>query len=165
MFAAAHIPARTVVDVCPVLVLDPCENEQHIQTTVLHHYTYTWPTPGHSRLSTDSPPWTVWPRTQAIVLGLGSLFNHSSHPRRHNTGWTRNIAAETVTYVTLRDVDAGEELCISYGSRLTFDNVEEGLSDDEAAGDELPDTWSILNTAAGLLDDDNQNDAPSAGRS
>lgn len=42
-----------------------------------------------------------------------------------NIGWIRNIAAETITYTTLRDIESGEELCISYGARLTFKDVEE----------------------------------------
>ena len=60
--------------------------------------------------------------TQAVVLGLGSMFNHST--LHQNTGWERNLENQTVVYTTLRDVKAGEELCISYGSRLTFRDVE-----------------------------------------
>lgn len=39
VFASQDIPARSVLEVCPVLVLDPSENENHIKKTELYHYT------------------------------------------------------------------------------------------------------------------------------
>jgi len=41
-------------------------------------------------------------------------------------GWLRDVEREVVIYKTLRDVKAGEELCISYGAPeyLTFVDVE-----------------------------------------
>lgn len=59
---------------------------------------------------------------QAIVLGLGSMFNHSAI--RQNIGWLRNLEARVIVYSTLRDIEQGEELLISYGSCLTFEDVE-----------------------------------------
>lgn len=56
--------------------------------------------------------------TQAVILGLGSLFNHSKY--RQNVGWTRDLENQLVTYKAIRDIKKGEELCISYGDRLTF---------------------------------------------
>lgn len=56
--------------------------------------------------------------TQAVVLGLGSMFNHSSQDQ--NVGWKRDLKREVIVYRTLRDVQQGEELCISYGDHLTF---------------------------------------------
>lgn len=55
--------------------------------------------------------------TQAVVLGLGSMFNHSTYDQ--NVVWNRDLKAQTVTYRALRNIKAGEELCISYG-RLWF---------------------------------------------
>lgn len=46
------------------------------------------------------------------------MFNHSKY--RQNVGWTRDVDNLTITYATLRDIHVGEELCISYGERLTF---------------------------------------------
>lgn len=59
---------------------------------------------------------------QAIVLGLGSMFNHSAI--RQNIGWKRNLEAEVIVYSALRDIEQGEELLISYGPYLTFRDVE-----------------------------------------
>ncbi|EDO01449.1 hypothetical protein SS1G_03924 [Sclerotinia sclerotiorum 1980 UF-70] len=39
IFASKLIPAHTILEVCPVLVLEPTENETHIRKTELYHYT------------------------------------------------------------------------------------------------------------------------------
>jgi hypothetical protein len=49
------------------------------------------------------------------------MFNHSE--RGQNVGWVRDEAAQTVVYTTLRDIEAGEELCISYG-RIWFEDSD-----------------------------------------
>jgi hypothetical protein len=52
------------------------------------------------------------------------MFNHST--LNQNVGWTRDVKRQIITYRTLRDVAAGEELCISYGApgQLTFADAE-----------------------------------------
>jgi SET domain-containing protein len=52
------------------------------------------------------------------------MFNHST--LNQNVGWTRDVKRQIITYRTLRDVAAGEELCISYGApgQLTFVDAE-----------------------------------------
>ncbi len=69
---------------------------------------------------------------QALIFGLGSMFNHST--LHQNVGWERDLDNLLITYTTLRDIKKGEELCISYGQRLTFkdtdeENVETGPED------------------------------------
>lgn len=75
-------------------------------------------------------------KTQAVVFGIGSLFNHSQ--RRQNVGWMRDVGKGVVVYRTLQDVREGDELCISYGDRLTFvdadaKQVDSDDEDDNAA--------------------------------
>jgi SET domain len=71
-----------------------------------------WPSPSSRSL------------TQALALGLGSLFNHST--LHQNIGWRRDLAIDCIVYTALRDIDEGEELCISYGSgRLWFPDADE----------------------------------------
>ncbi|KAJ8060010.1 hypothetical protein OCU04_011621 [Sclerotinia nivalis] len=124
IFASQPIPAHSILEVCPVLVLDPAENENHIRKTELYHYTYNWPyTPKIQNTckgtnGAPEPPTT----TQAVILGLGSMFNHSA--LHQNIGWERDVKNLLVTYTALRDIKEGEELCISYGSRLTFKDTE-----------------------------------------
>jgi SET domain-containing protein len=46
---------------------------------------------------------------QAVIFGLGSMFNHST--QEQNVGWMRDPQRQIITYRTLRDIPAGEELC------------------------------------------------------
>ena len=69
------------------------------------------------------------------------MFNHST--RDQNVGWIRNTEADVIVYTALRDIMAGEELCISYGSaRLWFpdadaqDNSDAAMDDDNDTGGE-----------------------------
>lgn len=39
VFATKDIPAHTIIDICPVLVLGIDENKKHIENTSLYHYT------------------------------------------------------------------------------------------------------------------------------
>ena len=50
------------------------------------------------------------------------MFNHST--QNQNVGWTRDLANELVIYRALRDIPEGEELCISYGDHLTFEDAD-----------------------------------------
>lgn len=111
VFASRSIPKGTVVEISPVLVLTKDEVDQHTSQTSLQHYTYYWPDPAGG------------PQTQAIALGLGSMFNHST--LKQNVIWARDIVAGTIVYTAHRDIATGEELCISYGSaRLWFEDAE-----------------------------------------
>ncbi|KAK5945030.1 hypothetical protein PMZ80_002233 [Knufia obscura] len=120
VFASQYISKGTILEVSPVLIFSPEEVEKHTAQTVLQHYTYYWPNPSNPK----------GPQTQAIALGLGSMFNHS---RLHqNVVWSRDIASETITYTAHRDIKAGEELCISYGNaRLWFQDAD---LEDESLG-------------------------------
>ena len=122
-----------MLEVSPVLVLDPRENIEHIRKTDLYNYTYNWPYKAPKNFGKEAeiarnPP----ANTQAVVFGLGSMFNHSA--LRQNVGWERNVEKLLITYTALRDIAKGEELCISYGPRLTFvdTEAEENKSDDDA---------------------------------
>lgn len=80
-----------------------------MEKTSLYHYTYNWPTVDSTQQRKQV--------SQAVIFGLGSMFNHS---RDQNVGWRRDERAQLITYRALRDIGPGEELCISYGDRLTF---------------------------------------------
>ena len=51
------------------------------------------------------------------------MFNHSTF--HQNVGWERDLKNLLIIYTMLRDIKEREELCISYGPRLTFKDVEE----------------------------------------
>ena len=48
-------------------------------------------------------------KTQAVIFGLGSMFNHSR--TEQNVVWERDLTHQFITYRALRDIKAGEELC------------------------------------------------------
>lgn len=72
------------------------------------------------------------------------MFNHST--LHQNVGWERDIKNQLITYLTLRDIQAGEELCISYGPRLTFKDTDEGEMEKD------PDDWTEVLNIIELID-------------
>ncbi|KXT02688.1 hypothetical protein AC578_1159 [Pseudocercospora eumusae] len=116
VFASAPIPAGTIIDISPVLILGIEENLNYIEHTSLYHYTYNW--------STISPEGTPQ-KSQAVVLGLGSMFNHSA--QNQNVGWKRDLDRQVIVYRALKDIPEGEELCISYGDHLTFVDADKNV--------------------------------------
>jgi len=100
VFSTSLIPSGSIIDICPVLPLGAEENETHIKKTSLYHYTYNW-----SIVEEGGKSKTV----QAVVFGLGSMFNHST--QEQNVGWIRDTRRLVVVYRALRDIPAGEELC------------------------------------------------------
>ncbi|RAL64514.1 hypothetical protein DID88_001989 [Monilinia fructigena] len=69
-----HTPREPFSKLCPVLVLDPNENEKYVRKTELYHYTYNWPytpeSPEHNARENQngiSKPPTM---TQAVIFGL-----------------------------------------------------------------------------------------------
>ncbi|KAK1908556.1 hypothetical protein P3342_009406 [Pyrenophora teres f. teres] len=81
--------------------------------TSLYHYTYNWPIKDMNGNNQTA---------QAVIFGLGSMFNHST--QEQNVGWMRDLRRQIITYRALRDIRRGEELCISYGSHLTFKDAD-----------------------------------------
>ncbi|OMH86015.1 SET domain-containing protein 7 [Zancudomyces culisetae] len=91
-----------VVSISPILFFPNDEYETHGKYTQLDDYTYKWP------------------GGFALALGLGSLFNHEPFGRQ-NLGFTRYIEKSLIKYTTLRDINIGEEMTISYGDNVWFD--------------------------------------------
>lgn len=101
VFAKQELEGNRLVEISPILLFNHDEYSTHGKYTVLDHYTY------------------CWPGGYALALGLGSMFNHDSEP---NVGFIRDIANSLIRYVTLRPIEKNEELCISYGNHLWFDD-------------------------------------------
>ncbi len=62
------------------------------------------------------------------------MFNHSS--QRQNVGWMRDLEREVVVYRALRDIGRDEELCISYGDHLTFEDADASLEGGDGGEEE-----------------------------
>jgi SET domain-containing protein len=119
------IPSRTIIDISPILLFPTEEYNQHGQFTQLDHYTYRWQ------------------GGMALALGLGSMFNHSNKP---NVGFQRDFPNKVIRYSTLREIEEGEELCISYGPNLWFPDMED---EEESVREDKRDTDSGYNGSSG----------------
>jgi SET domain-containing protein len=112
--ATARIAAEDVIEVAPVIVVDDHAALDH---TVLAHYVYDWK-PDASAV--------------AVALGFGSLYNHSYRPNARYHKHYDVDGGGTLTYIALRDIEAGEEVCVNYNgdpadqSPLWFDVVGDG---------------------------------------
>lgn len=95
VFTRDHIKKNTVIEIAPVIVL-PANERKWIDQSVLYNYYFYW--------GDDS-------QQSAICLGYGSLYNHSYKP---NVIYEADYNEETITFITLRAVKAGEELLINY---------------------------------------------------
>lgn len=121
LFAKQKIPSRTTIEVSPVLVV-PADNwKVHGQHTILNHYCFVW---------RDQPKGC--PVSMALALGQGSIFNHRKDP---NTGWICDIEGHTIRYITLQEVEEGEELFICYGRDLWFTDTGAGEASSEEEED------------------------------
>jgi uncharacterized protein len=95
IFTRDAIKKNTVIEVAPVLVL-PEKERKWIDKSVLYDYYFLW--------GDDS-------KQTAICLGYGSLYNHSYSP---NVIYEADYENGTITFITLRNIKAGEELLVNY---------------------------------------------------
>ena len=93
VFARAPIPEGTVIERAPVLVIPAVEVDENPYDTVITRYCFQW--------GAD---------TVAVVLGYGSLYNHSYQPNAYYRD-RRNRVKE---FISLRDIEPGEEITINY---------------------------------------------------
>jgi SET domain-containing protein len=61
------------------------------------------------------------PTHNAIPLGYGCIYNHSETP---NAYWTCNSDNAMYYFISLRDIEKGEEIFTSYGDIRYWDNVK-----------------------------------------
>ena len=84
-----------LIEVCPVLVFNSVERAL-LDQTKLYHYSFLWG---------DND------EQAAVVLGYGSLYNHSFTP---NVRYLADYENETLEITSTRRIEAGEELCFNY---------------------------------------------------
>lgn len=91
-----------------------CSSSHCPERDILAHYTYSF--------GAD---------TQALALGMGSMFNHA---KNNNVGFVLDKTNLLIRYTTVKEVAEDSELLINYGNRLWFVDESEGCdssSDDE----------------------------------
>jgi len=94
IFATSNIKEGEIIEKCPVLILTPKER-LNTEKTLLNYYIYPW-------RST---------RGASVVLGYGSIINHSFEP---NADWKQNFKSKTMVYIAIKDIKKGQEITINY---------------------------------------------------
>jgi uncharacterized protein len=108
VFTRERIPAGTVVEMAPVIVMERSDREQ-LDKTLLHDYIFEW-----GKLKDKC----------CMALGLIPIYNHSY---KSNCEYFMDFEDDTIMVKTVRVIDAGEELTINYngdwndGKRVWFD--------------------------------------------
>lgn len=95
VYCAENITEGSTIELSHVLIISKKDTEL-IHKTSLHDYYFMW---------------DLDKGESAIALGYGSLYNHSEDA---NTGFEIVPADEMIRFFALRDIPAGEELCIDY---------------------------------------------------
>lgn len=95
VFTSEPLPAGTVVEISPVIVMSP-EDRRHLDQTPLHDYIFEW---GEDRKSC------------CMALGYVPIYNHSY---TSNCEYEMDFDAGWIRITTMRDIAAGEELFINY---------------------------------------------------
>lgn len=82
-----------IVEECPVILIPESEIDS-IEQTVVTNYEFRW----------DDT-------NECIVLGYGSLINHSNHP---NIEYEADYSRMVMVFKALKDIEKGEELVSDY---------------------------------------------------
>lgn len=104
VFTAAPIPSGSVVEICPVITLS-AEDRVSIHQTKLHDYYFSW---GENE------------DEAAIVLGFGSLYNHSTQP---NAEFNVNLEENLMVFSSIRKIEEAEEITVDYHAGLAKRNL------------------------------------------
>jgi SET domain-containing protein len=108
VFTRERIPANTVVELAPVIVMEN-EDRQHLDKTLLHDYIFEW---GKEKDKC------------AMALGLIPIYNHSY---KSNCEYFMDFEDNSIMVKTVRVIENGEELTINYngdwndGKKIWFD--------------------------------------------
>ncbi|MBP1155720.1 MULTISPECIES: SET domain-containing protein [unclassified Paenibacillus] len=114
VFATQDISKGALIHEAPVI---PYPNEDHdfIEKTILADYVYEYGA-NHT----------------AILLGYGSLFNHSYTP---NATYDINFNNHTFEFYAYTDINAGDEILINYNGEVDCDDPLWFNEEDEAEVD------------------------------
>lgn len=97
VFTKKAIPAETLVETSPVIVLS-AGDRQKVEDTGLYYYIFEW--------GEDAS-------LGAVALGYVSMYNHESPS---NCEYLMDYEEKTISIVTMRAIEPGEELTINYSA-------------------------------------------------
>ncbi len=95
VYCRHEIVEGSVIEICPTLSFDP-QASSNLNLTPLHDYLFEW---GENANST------------ILLLGYGSLYNHSYQP---NARYDADPIYETFTIRALCDIPEGHEITFNY---------------------------------------------------
>ena len=95
VFTKQNIPANTIIELSPVVVMS-AEERTLLDQTLLHDYIFEW--------GPDS-------KQCCMALGYVSVYNHSYSS---NCEYEMDFANAVIRVKTVRNIEAGEELFINY---------------------------------------------------
>jgi uncharacterized protein len=95
MFTEENIPAETIVEIAPVIVMSNTDRA-HLDKTLLHDYIFEW---GEKQAQC------------CMALGHIPIYNHSYES---NCDYIMDYDEQTIIIQTVRDIAANEELTINY---------------------------------------------------
>jgi uncharacterized protein len=96
MFAGEKIPANTVIEEAPVIVMAQ-DDRKLLDKTLLHDYIFEWTPEGEQQC--------------CMALGYVPIYNHSY---TSNCEYFMDYEQKLISIKTVRDVAEGEELTINY---------------------------------------------------
>lgn len=97
VFARNKIAANTIIEVSPVIVLNP-KHRRLVEQTELFNYIFAWGD-GEDQA--------------ALALGYISVYNHASPS---NCEYQMDYEQATIKVVAMKAIAANEELCINYAA-------------------------------------------------
>ncbi len=100
VFAAEFIEIGTLIEICPVIVL-PKKDMKLIHKTKLHDYYFLW---GEDE------------QQVGIIMGYGSLYNHSYDP---NVEYIPDYEGHTLSFYCYKNIEIGEEILVNYNGTPT----------------------------------------------
>ncbi len=95
VFASEDISRGELIEICPVIVLIE-KDTRLLDQTILYEYYFLWEN---------------GKKATAILLGFGSIYNHSDTP---NAETTSDLEEQTIAFTAIQDIKAGEEIVICY---------------------------------------------------
>ena len=106
VFCQEEIKEDQVIEICPCVPLNR-KSSKLVQESDLEDYVFAWPSPQQIKNKTVPYKYSLC----CIVLGYGSLYNHSDNP---NSVWKIDIAQKAFVFVALRDIPPYTEITHNY---------------------------------------------------
>ena len=100
VFARKNFKKGEIIEVCPVIILSK-KDTKNIDKTKLYDYYFEW-----DEKSGEN----------AIVLGCGSMYNHSYES---NATFKKDKAKKCFNFVAVKDIRRGEEITINYNGEAS----------------------------------------------